>query len=434
MCREMKDSGIEWIGEINNEWSIVKIAKLAQFINGYAFNGEDLTIENEIPVIRIGDIQEGEVNLERCLKYKKDEKLYLYSIQSKDVLIAMSGATTGKTAFINEVDSVAYINQRVGIIRNSKYSKYINYSLNTGEFKKYIDLLADGSAQPNISTKGIMNYYLALPNKGLDNIINYLDKKVSQVDDIISKQKILIEKYKSYKQSLITETVTKGLNKNVPMKDSGIEWIGEIPSHWKVIKVKNTCYLKGRIGWQGLKTNEFIDDGPYLITGTDFRNGGIDWNTCVHITEDRYDEAIQIQIKEGDLLITKDGTIGKLAIVKNMPYKTSLNSGVLLIRCIKDLYINKFLYYVLSSGVFWKWYKINQTGNSTILHLYQEKFKEFQYALPDLEEQQQIIYFLDKKCSVIDFAIAKKEQLIEKLEAYKKSLIYECVTGKREVN
>jgi len=194
------------------------------------------------------------------------------------------------------------------------------------------------------------------------------------------------------------------------------------------------CNLNGRIGWQGLTSAEYKEEGPYLITGTDFKNGRIDWNTCVHITEERYEEAKQIQIRNGDLLITKDGTIGKVAIVSSLDGKASLNSGVLLIRPIKrDLYIIKFMYYVLLSQVFWMWFESTKTGNSTIIHLYQEKFKEFSYALPLLEEQKQIADYLDKKCSSIDKLISNKEKLIEKLTEYKKSLIYECVTGKREI-
>lgn len=108
----------------------------------------------------------------------------------------------------------------------------------------------------------------------------------------------------------------KNLETTYEMKDSGIEWIGEIPKEWKVNKIKHCCYLKGRIGWQGLKSDEFIDEGPFLVTGTDFKNGVVNWETCRHISIERYEEAFQIQLKNDDMLVTKDGTIGKIAIVK----------------------------------------------------------------------------------------------------------------------
>ena len=150
------------------------------------------------------------------------------------------------------------------------------------------------------------------------------------------------------------------------MKDSGIKWIGSIPDTWDVIKVKYNCSLKGRIGWQGLTTDEYIDEGPFLITGTDFNvnEGKINWDSCVHVSEWRYDQAPEIQVCNGDLLITKDGTVGKVAIVTDMQDKTTLNSGVMVIRPTEDSYETKFLYYVLKSEEFWKWFNYINSGNT----------------------------------------------------------------------
>lgn len=218
------------------------------------------------------------------------------------------------------------------------------------------------------------------------------------------------------------------------MKDSGIEWIGQVPEKWEVLKIKETSWLKGRIGWDGLKATEFIDEGPYLITGTDFCNGYINWDTCVHITKERYEEDELLHIRENDLLITKDGTIGKVAIVTNCPKETSLNSGVMIIRNdSKYKYDSKYMYYILLSDQFKHWFEYCQKPGSTIQHLYQHQFNEFKYTFPALGEQQQIVSYLDNKCSQIDKAITKSNAIIEKLEEYKKTVIYEYVTGKKEV-
>ena len=167
------------------------------------------------------------------------------------------------------------------------------------------------------------------------------------------------------------------------MKNSGIEWIGEIPEDWSVIRLKHSAWLKGRIGWQGLRSDEFKEEGPYLITGTDFDNGIVNWNTCVHITESRFREAPEIHIHEDDLLITKDGTIGKTAIAKNCPEKVSLNSGVFIVRNTgKYKYVSKFLYYIIQSNEFTLWFDLGNVVNSTIKHLNQEMFYNFQFALP----------------------------------------------------
>lgn len=209
-------------------------------------------------------------------------------------------------------------------------------------------------------------------------------------------------------------------------KDSGIEWIGEIPNEWDVNKIKYTSTLHGRIGWQGLTSEEYIDEGPYLITGTDFQNGEIDWDSCVHISEERWAQADKIQIKDGDLLITKDGTVGKTAIVTNLNDKASLNSGVLLINL--QTHSKKYLYWLLNSKVFWEWFDITNSGNSTILHLYQKDFDNFSFPIPPLQEQAAIANFLDKKSAEIDAIIGKITHQIQTLKDYRHSLITETVT------
>ena len=211
------------------------------------------------------------------------------------------------------------------------------------------------------------------------------------------------------------------------MKQTGVQWIGEIPSDWNTKRIKYMANLKGRIGWQGLTSDEYQDEGAYLITGVDFADGGIDWENCVHVPMKRWEEAKDIQIQNGDLLITKDGTIGKVAIVSNMPGETSLNSGVLRIMPIEG-YSRRFLYWVIKSDEFWNWFNFKNSGNSTIVHLYQGDFAEFLYAFPSYEEQEAIADFLDEHCSKLDGIIADLEKQLETLKAYKKSLITESVT------
>ena len=215
----------------------------------------------------------------------------------------------------------------------------------------------------------------------------------------------------------------------IKMKDSGVAWIGEIPNHWKTLRLKFASWLKGRIGWQGLKSDEYTDEGAYLITGTDFDKGRINWDTCAHITVERFNEDSDIHIQEGDLLITKDGTIGKVAIARDCPAMVSLNSGVMLIRNIrKQKYHDKYLYYILNSNQFLKWYELSQNGASTIKHLYQEQFYNFRFSYPPLPEQEAIAAYLDEKCAVIDDTIAEAKASIEEYKAWKASVIFEAVT------
>lgn len=211
------------------------------------------------------------------------------------------------------------------------------------------------------------------------------------------------------------------------MKDSGVKWIGETPADWELNKIKYIAVLKGRIGWQGLTSEEYTDEGAYLVTGTDFENGGINWASCVHVPMSRWKEARDIQIENGDLLITKDGTIGKVALVSGCDEPTSLNSGVLRIS-LADGYDRRFLFWVLQSEVFWSWFTDKNAGNSTIQHLYQGDFAEFKYAVPPLREQRVIANFLDAKCAKLNSIIADLERQIEILQEYKKSVITHVVT------
>ena len=166
-------------------------------------------------------------------------------------------------------------------------------------------------------------------------------------------------------------------------KESSVEWLGRIPEHWNHSKIKYTTYLKGRVGWHGLNSDEFSDEGIHLVTGTDFKRGNVDWQTCYRISYERYAEDPYIQLREDDLLITKDGTIGKLAVVKQLPERASLNSGIFLVRPESGDYISDFLYWVLSSDTFRYFNDLTKSG-STINHLYQNVFDNFDFPLPTI--------------------------------------------------
>jgi type I restriction enzyme, S subunit len=210
-------------------------------------------------------------------------------------------------------------------------------------------------------------------------------------------------------------------------KPSKVEWIGEIPEHWQTIKIKYSTYVKGRVGWNGLTSSEFLIDGySYLVTGTDFKNGLVDWEKCYYIDQERYEVDPFIQLKENDLLITKDGTIGKTALVKNLDKPACLNSGIFVTRPLNGVYITPFMYWILNSFEFKKFFDFTSRG-STILHLYQNVFENFIFAYPDIDEQKLIANYLDKKTIEIEELIADKVNLISLLEQEKELTISNAV-------
>lgn len=422
-----------WFGEFPSTW---KFERLENYI--YEINEKNnpiktnniLSLTNKLGVVPYSE----KGNQGNTAKESLDEYKIAYPntivCNCMNVLIGSVGISN----YYGCVSPVYYVFKT----KDNANLEFINYIFQTTEFQKELRRYANGilEIRLRISSSNILKRKVPIPTLEEQNeIVEVIKSKEEKISVLIKNEEAQIEKLKAYKQALISEVVTKGLDPNVTMKDSGIEWIGRIPAKWSTIRIKNASWLKGRIGWDGLKASEFVDEGPYLITGTDFENGLINWNTCVHITNERFAEDELLHVYDGDLLITKDGSVGKLAIVQNCPEKVSLNSGVMIIRNTdKTKYITKWLYYILQSTQFNLWYQLSQRGNSTIKHLYQAQFYDFSYSLPTIREQEKITMYLDNKISFIDKTINTHLSKIEQLKKYRQSMIYEYVTGKREVN
>lgn len=429
----MKDSGIDWIGKIPDEWKIEKGKRIFAQRNE---RGNKINLELLSPTQKYGVIPQTlyeELTTYSAVKLKEGTDLsQLKTVHKGDYCISLRSFQGGfEYSKYEGVVSPAY--QIFYAIKNIDecYYKYLFKDQTfIAKMNSFTMSLRDGK---NIAFSDFGNTYIPLPPlPEQTKIANFLDKKCAQIDSIIEESKKSIEEYKSWKQSVIFEAVT-GKNLSCKKKDSGIEWLGEIPENFIITRIKHIATLAGRIGWQGLTSQEYSDEGCYLITGINFSNGEINWESCVRVPYSRWEEASQIQIENGDLLITKDGTVGKVAIVNNMPDKTSLNSGVLLIRQNKKVCSTRFLFWILQSNVFWKWFNYINAGNSTIIHLYQHDFSNFSFPNPSIEIQNEISNYLDAKCAQIDSLISEKQSLIKDLAEYKKSLIFEAVTGKRRV-
>ncbi len=205
--------------------------------------------------------------------------------------------------------------------------------------------------------------------------------------------------------------------------------MGVIPGDWEVINLAEKSTLKARIGWQGLTTKEYLSFGNYyLVTGTDLIDNQIDWRNCCYVDKSRYEQDKNIQIKDGDLLVTKDGTIGKIAYIENMKKPATLNSGVFVIRPVGGSYLPKYLFYVLSSTYFVNFLK-QLTAGSTIIHLYQKDFVKFNFLLPPLPEQQAIAEAL----SDVDAVVSSLTKLISKKKKIKQGVMQELLTGEKRL-
>jgi len=197
----------------------------------------------------------------------------------------------------------------------------------------------------------------------------------------------------------------------------------QIPDDWEVGRLGNNTYLKGRIGWHGLTQDDHLEDGEYfLVTGTDFENGRVKWNRCKYVNEDWYEKDPNIQLKEKDILVTKDGSIGKVAFVEPLPGKATLNNGVFVIRPTNGEYQPKFFYYILNSSYFDDFIE-TITAGSTISHLYQKDFVNFRFPLPSLPEQRRIADIL----STVDEKIHQTGEIVNKMEELKRGVLNELI-------
>lgn len=222
-------------------------------------------------------------------------------------------------------------------------------------------------------------------------------------------------------KSNVAEKIPKGYKKTE---------IGIIPIDWEVKNLDKVASLKARIGWQGLTTAEYKNSGQYhLVSGTDFKNGFIDWENCYYVNKNRYDQDKNIQVKKKDVLVTKDGTIGKVALIKNIQKPATLNSGVFVIRPVNKEFYPEYFYYILLSRVFSNFLAQLKAG-STINHLYQKDFVNFHFQVPiKIKEQKAIAEVL----SDTDALIVSLEKLIAKKKAIKQGAMQQLLTGKKRL-
>ena len=413
MTRKMKDSGFEWIGEIPQGWNIRRLKFLCSIKTGNkdTVNAKD---DGQYPFY---------------VRSPKIERIDSYSFDGEAVLTAGDGVGAGKV--FHYVNGKFDYHQRVYNLHDFKdiKGKYLYYYLKEN-FINEIEKSNAKSTVDSVRLPMLLNFPIALPNDEEQiRIESYLDTKCTKIDKTIEKEKQVIEKLKEYKQSVITESVTKGLNHSVKMKDSGVEWIGEIPQHWDTCKVKNICMKIT----DGAHISPDTENGEYyFISVVNLKNGKLDFNNCLKTSESSYNYMVNTgcQPKMNDVLISKDGTVGKSLVIDFEKDFVVASSFVIITPSEK---VNSyFLNYLFKSTVVQE--QLNSYMKGTGLkRVSVSNNGKLIITLTTLEEQFEIVEYLDKKCSAIDKLILDKEKLIEKLTEYKKSLIYECVTGKREV-
>ncbi|MGE5355619.1 MAG: restriction endonuclease subunit S [Deltaproteobacteria bacterium] len=420
-----------WFPELPIHWILTKVKYISHTIAGGTPSTDRLDFwdNGNIPWLPSGKLQNCDITTAE--KFITEEGLNNSStkwIKPNTTLIALTGATCANIGYLR---FKACANQSVIAIdefRDKADSRFLFYMFI--DMRKQILTHQSGGAQAGINDGNVKNLFLTIPYLNEQTkIAQYLDHQTAIIDQLIQQKEKLIALLKEKRQAIINEAVTKGLNPNAKMKDSGVEWLGEVPEHWVFKKLSYNTYMKGRIGWQGLRQDEFIETGPYLITGMNFKDGKIRWDEVYHISQERYEEAPEIQLREGDVLMTKDGTIGKLLFIDYLPGPTSLNSHLLVLRPTDNSYIPKFLYYQLMSQLFLEHVELNKTG-TTFYGITQEAMGRYKMLLPALSEQKAIVFYIEESIRKIEELSNKLLIQIDRLKEYRQSLISEAVTGK----
>lgn len=423
--RAMKDSGIAWIGEIPEEWKIVRNKNA--FVCNKELVGEKSALTQLLSLTTRGIKKKDINNAEGKLPESFDTYQF---VKENDIVMCLFDLDCSAVfSGISPIDGMISPAYRVLSCKECIEPRYADY---------WFRYISDGrkfnhfakNIRYTLSYEEFSALPLLLPKKVEQHrIADYLDRKCSQIDAIIARQQEVIEKLKAYKLSVITEAVTKGLNPHVPMKDSGVEWIGEIPEHWKIGKL---CFFTVRIG-DGLHgTPEFDDKGEYY-----FINGNNLGATYITIKENTKTVALSeynkyfIALDENTLLISLNGTIGSISQYHGEQIILGKSAGYIIIDSCRDLTLDYLRFYLQSKSVK-TLFELSFAG-TTINNLSLETLRNLPVCIMTSEEQLQISKVLDKKCLEIESTIQKKQILIERLAGYKKSLIYEVVTGKKEV-
>ena len=416
--REMKNSGIEWIGDIPKDWALIRLKNCVEVLSGFPFESSYFSNIPGFPLIRIRDITSG--SIETYYNGEYDES---YIVHRGDLLVGMDGDFNVRWWESED----ALLNQRCCKISTLPImdKRYLYYCLPL--LLKRVNDLTYSTTVKHLSVPDIVESSVpCIPQAKQKIIASFLDSACSHIDGAIAQTRASIEEYKKLKQSIITEAVTHGVRGERPMKDSGVEWIGEIPTDWDVRPIKNSFsiisgatpksdnpdYWDGDIAW--ITPADFKFEDKYVNKGK--RN----------LTKAGYDSCGTTLVPEGSIVFSKRAPIGTVVMTSG---RICTNQGCL--SCVpKKCVCSSFFYYTMAA--YSELFNLYGTG-TTFKEISFTSFSDFKLPLPPFKEQEEIATWLESECDEVEKLITKKQQLLTELEAYKKSVIFEYVTGKKEV-
>lgn len=436
---EYKDSGFDWIGKIPAQWDNLRLRFVCELRNGYtpSKDNSDYWEDGTIPWYRMEDIRDTGRKLQEAKQYITEEAVKGGGLFDAGSFILATTATIGEHALLI-VDSLA--NQQ---FTNLKIRKSLSNILSRDYFFYYLFVIDDyckattkTSTFPAVSMELLKNCHIVFPSFCEQTAIAaYLDTHCAKIDNLISIQQKRIALLQELKQSVITHAVTKGQNPNVEMKQSGVEWIGDVPKHWEVCKLKH--YSQVVLGKMLMTSPPKDSEGLYTLEKY-LKSKNVGW-LQLFLDEDNIDEMWFNQyeksiykLQENDIVMNEGGDIGKVSCWRGVDFDCYIQNSINKITAdynrVNAGFLCYWLYNLSSLGYFW-----SIVSQISIAHLTKEKLSNSPVVLPPITEQAAIASYLDHKCATIDTSISNAQHQIELLQEYKQSLITEVVTGKRKV-
>lgn len=431
--RKMRDSGIEWVGAIPQDW---KTDRLQWHLKEINVSNNPIQTKNILSLtIEAGVIPYAEKG-NQGNKAKEDYGQYKIAFPDTLVINSMNviiGAV-GISQYFGCVSPVYYVFEPI----EGTDLRYIYYLFTNTGFQKEMRKYAKGilEIRLRISSNDMLKRIVPSPPfKEQQRIADYLNKMCAEIDAVLEKTRASIEEYKKLKQAVITQAVTKGIRGDRPMKDSGIEWIGDIPAEWRKTQLRHCAAIKSGItlGKKYEKTDSLVER-PYLRVAN-VQDGYVDLSvlTTIEVTQD---EDLKYRLRAGDVLMTEGGDRDKLGrgCVWHGEIEPCLHQNhIFAVQTSKDTLLPEFLEYLTVSDVGRSYFDVTAIKTTNLACTSSSKVLAFTIPLPSVEEQAEIVEALNTKCAGIDALVAKKQQYLTEIENYKKSLIYEYVTGKKEV-
>ena len=429
--RKMKDSGIEWIGEIPEGWEISKVSYFYEVQLGKMLQPQKKSeTDTEEKYLCAANVGKNSLSLDtlKTMWFSQTEK-HQFDLKEGDLLVVEGGDVASCAIIETPIRNLFFQNalHRVRPLHNESIA-FLRYWLMTAKSYGYIDLICNKATIAHFSKeKFIALPILVIPQDIQSKIVSFLDLECKQIDDLLSKSRSSIEEYKKLKQAVITQAVTKGVRGEREMKDSGVEWIGKIPAEWSICPLKRLAAIQTGCTPSKTSSESFYSS----IAGTPWiKPDNLGFSSSIETTAE---------------FLTEEGCSVARILPSNTVYVGCIgsrigNCGYSLIPCACNQQINALIF---NARMYWKygWYltifqeeQYMLLANGNVIQIINSTTQgNISCIVPSISEQKEIVDYLDAKCAEIDRLIAKKEKMVKELESYKRSLIYEVVTGKREV-